>query len=103
MLNSIREYEVNRAHQTETRPQKIPAGTDTHVEYGESHENNKGDDLLNNLELGQRKVPITDSVGGNLKAIFKKSDPPTDGDRHEKRFVVHVFQVTVPRKRHENV
>ena len=72
------------------------------IEDGENGEHGEGDDFLNGFELRHAEFVGADAVGGNLEAVFEKSDHPTDDDDLEegRRFV---FEVAVPGECHEDV
>jgi len=57
---------------------------------------------LYGFKLNGGKVVASNSIGWNLKAVFKKSNPPTN-QNHKKERRAPEFQVTIPGKRHKNI
>lgn len=89
--------------QADPCPQVVQRDLLFHVQDGKRHEHRQRDDLLKNLELPQRHDLMTDAIGGHLDQVFKEGDPPADKRGNQPGFGRHVFQVTVPRERHEHV
>ena len=74
--------------------------------------NNERDDFLNDFELPEIKrtavCRVADTVGGNLTTVLKKSNSPTNQNDHgqsKSGEPTHLaeFQMSVPRKCHENI
>jgi hypothetical protein len=82
--------------------QIVPAQVLFQVENREDRKDGESDDLLNGLQLCRREFVGADAVGGNLKAVFRKCDQPTDQDDLGQRSLP-VFQVSVPGEGHEDV
>ena len=61
------------------------------------------DDFLKDLELPERQLPVSNPVGRHLQHVFEERDTPAHEDRHHERLRAEVFQVRVPRERHEDV
>jgi hypothetical protein len=68
----------------------------------EDAENDQSNDFLNHLELDRAKVACADAIGGHLEAILKKGDHPAYNDHLPQRFLAE-SEMSVPRKRHEDV
>ena len=75
-------------------------------------EDEQGDDLLNHLQLDERKgtsiIDKTNAIGGHLAHVFKEGNPPRKGDNGNQgpvftnaRFAQ--LQVTVPSKGHKYI
>ena len=80
----------------------IPAQMLAEIEGGEDSEDDEGDDFLNDFELDGREAGSADAVGGDLEAVFKQRDSPTDEDDLPESLLAEA-EVTVPGKSHEDV
>lgn len=83
----------------------------------EKHQHEDGEDgqreeLLDHLELPEVErtavVDETDAVGRHHETVFDQGDAPAEKDDHRQRELAEPcgalqFQVTVPRKRHEDI
>jgi hypothetical protein len=89
-------------HDKEEPHRLVPLDVLLEVENREKGKYHQSNDLLNGLELRGIEDVAAVAVGGDLKAVFKERNSPAydcyfpEGD-------VLVFEVTVPRKRHEDV
>ena len=79
-------------------------------EYGKEREDNKRDNLLDNLQLpeceGATKLVTTDTVGRHLEAVLEKSDTPAD--KHDGNNTVALQlrlkgDVAIPGKCHKDI
>lgn len=77
--------------------------------YGEDEQ---GDDLLNDLQLNERKgtsiIDKTNTISGHLAHVFKEGNPPRKGDNGNQGPILAYpcfaqLQVTIPRKGHKNI
>ncbi len=107
------EHEVHRQHQTDESREVIPVqrfALEKHGgEYGEDYQRYY---FLDDLQLHQRKraavADEADAIGWNLKRILGKSYHPREKDDGVERPVGNnlqflKFQVTIPRKGHEDI
>jgi len=82
-IQSSPEDKIYRQHQ-EHKPDEVIEAESLVFEKqdGKAHENAKRDRFLDHFQFNQRKraavFPEADPVGGNLKAIFKQRNTPTD-------------------------
>ena len=98
------EDEVDRPHQAQRRPDKIPAKGLAHPEQRKRHEDAERDHLLGDLQLRQaHALGVADAVGRHLQQVLEERDPPARERRDEPLPVVEVLQVRVPGERHEHV
>ena len=88
-------------HAGETR-RIIPAQLLPQIKYGKYRKDSQRDEFLNRLQLRRGKLIGPDAIRRHLKAILEECDPPADKNDLPQR-LAPVFQVSVPRKRHENV
>lgn len=72
------EYEKYSKQNQQKSDSMVPVEAFFHVKYGKNYENCKGDDFLNYFELGYGIDFVSEAVGGNLKAVLKKSNQPAD-------------------------
>lgn len=80
---------------------------------GESDEDDKGDDLLNDFELHQAERASVAlkayTVSRNLQAVLKESDAPGEEDDKDKgcgigkKTGLLQFEMAVPSERHEDI
>lgn len=77
-VNPIFEYEKYSKQNQQKSDSMVPVEAFFHVKYGKNYENCKGDDFLNYFELGYGIDFVSEAVGGNLKAVLKKSNQPAD-------------------------
>jgi hypothetical protein len=80
----------------------IPLYLLVEIQHREDRENGEGYDFLDCLELHRAEFVGSNAIGGDLKAIFKERDAPTDEDDFEQGSLP-VLQVAVPGECHENV
>ena len=80
----------------------IPAQVLAEVEGDEDAEDDQGDDFLNDFELDGRKAVCAEAIGGDLEAVLKEGNGPTDEDDLPERLVAEA-EVSVPGKGHEDV
>lgn len=99
----ISKNEVDRAQQAKPCPEVVGFERLVHVENSKRDEHAERDDLLNNLELPERKVLKAYSVARDLEHIFKKSDAPADEGGNPPGLFRQIFEVRVPRERHEYI
>ena len=69
-------YEENSSGQTAAGPEVIPAKRCSHVKKRKRYKNRKGDDFLNNFQLGQIEPAVSAAIGRHLDKILKKGDSP---------------------------
>ena len=94
--------EERRRHQAHARGGVIPAQVLAEVESNEDAEDHQGDDLLHHFELDGREAVSAQAVSGNLEAVLKEGDAPTDEDDLPQRFMTEP-QVAIPGEGHEDV
>ena len=99
----LSEDEEDSAAEAEPRPDEVEAEAFLHIEHGERDEDGKGDDFLDDLELGERERAVADAVCGHLKHVFEQCYTPAHDRGEPPRFARHVFEVSVPGVRHETV
>jgi hypothetical protein len=75
----------------------IPFEFFAEIGHRKNRKDTKSDHFLNGLELSCVESVRADTVGGNLKTIFEKSDAPAGDNDFPERFVA-VFEVAVPGK-----
>lgn len=84
----------------------------TEEDNGKEGEDDKGDDLLDNLQLHKGKRTAiaheTDAVGRNLARILGKGDSPREDDdsiQGPRRDDLHLLEleVAIPRQRHKDI
>ena len=80
------EHKEDRAYHAEGGPKVVHCQLFFHNEDGEAGENCHGDYFLNNFQLRQGVDFVSESVGRDLKAIFKEGDSPADNYGYEERF-----------------
>jgi hypothetical protein len=80
----------------------IPLYLLVEIQHRENREHGKRYDFLDGLQLHRAELIGSNAIGGDLKAIFKERDPPTDEDYFEQGRLP-VLQVAVPGECHENV
>src|SRR5713226_9534363 len=80
----------------------VPANFLAEIKNGEPAEDAQGDDFLQNLELGDGIEGVSPAIGRDLEYVLKKSDAPARQYDQPKRRAF-VFQMPVPRERHEQV
>src|SRR5665213_4387379 len=71
------EHEIDRADQTEARPNKIQFERLVHIKHGEGNEHGQRDDLLQYFQLRQVQFGVANEIGWNLELILEKCDTPT--------------------------
>ena len=96
-------YEENCSCQTTSRPDIIEPDRLPHVEDRERDEDAEGDDLLDDLQLGQREPPVAEPVGRHLDQVFEEGDAPAHQDGDQPVPGAQVPQVRVPGEGHENI
>jgi len=97
------ENEINSPHQTNAGPEIIQFNGLSHVKNDEGNKHGKRDDLLKNFELWKTESGISHAIGGNLDHVFEKCNPPTDERRIKPVATSKIFQVGIPRERHEDI
>ena len=91
---SLAEDEEDGAAEAEGCPDEVEAEFLAHVEQRERHEDREGDDLLHDLQLGERERGIADAVRRHLQQIFKEGNAPADNrNPPQKRSFSPVFPV----------
>src|SRR5271168_3382211 len=86
-----------------TKPRRVvPSQLLSQIQHRENRKNRQRDEFLNRLQLRRRKLIRSNPVRRHLKAVLKESDPPADKNHLPQR-LAPVFQVPIPRKRHENI
>ena len=80
----------------------IPFEFFAEVGDGEDCKDREGNNFLDGFELCSVEFVRADAVGGNLEAIFEKSDAPTGNDHFPERFAA-IFEMAVPGEGHEDV
>ncbi len=101
-VSPLRKHEKHRPYHQAESNYIIPLQLFSQIYDGENTEYHKGDDLLNGLELGGGEPVMTDSVCGNLKAVFREGDYPANHD-HFPESRVFVTKMPVPREGHEDI
>ncbi len=99
----IAEDEIDGGDHAQTGPEKVGFDFLFHIEDGEGHENQQGDDFLEDFQLADRHDLVSDPVGRHLEEIFKQGDTPTDQSSYHPGPAGQIPQVTVPREGHEDV
>ncbi len=79
---SLPEDEEDGAAEAEPRPDEVEAEAFLHIEHGERDEDGKGDDFLDDLELGERERAVADAVRGHLEQILEQCYTPADDENH---------------------
>src|SRR6266513_2853131 len=97
------EHEEHRATHTQRRPQIIEPHRFLHIEGRKRHEHAQRDDFLQNLELAQLQLRVTDAVRRHLEQILEQREPPARKRRDDPGPLAQVPQVCVPGEGHENV
>src|SRR5712672_4137240 len=72
------------------------------VQHGKNRKHRQRNHFLNSFELRRREFVRADAVRRNLETILEESDAPTREDDLPQRLAT-VFEVGIPRKRHEDV
>ena len=80
----------------------IPGGHRLEIKKRKDHEDQQGDDFLDDLQLEGGVAVAAPAVGRHLQQIFKKRDGPAYNDDQQQRFAL-VFQMSIPRAGHEKV
>src|SRR5262249_6891963 len=91
-----------RHHDKKEANRVVPLDVLLQIENGENRKNNQGDDLLNRLELRCIEGMAANTIGGHLKAVFKKRDAPTH-QRHLPQRDILVLEMAVPGDGHKDV
>jgi hypothetical protein len=96
---------IHRRQNENERHHVIPLHRLAQHEDGKQYKDGNRNDFLNDFQLRGRKRFVADSVGGNLKAVFKKRNAPTDENDFRQRdaFGLKPFEMTVPRHRHKQI
>jgi hypothetical protein len=94
--------ERHSTDQKEERGGMTPFDAFAEIRPREDDEHAKRDDLLDDFQLERCEFTIADAIRGDLKTIFSERDEPAHQDYCQKRSFA-VFQVTVPRNRHEDI
>lgn len=71
--------------------------------YAEWHEYNQRNDLLGHLELREVECLVAEAIRRNLNKVFKEREAPAQQDGEPEGPCVDLFEVSIPRKRHEHV
>ena len=80
----------------------IPSDAFTQIINREDAEHGERDDFLNDLQLHGGIDRVAPAIGRDHQHVFKKRDAPAHEDDDPERHVL-VFQMAVPRERHENI
>lgn len=107
------EDEIDGSDEQQARYEMVPAKRHVKSYRRENDKHQQGQHFLDDLQLHQRErssVAVkTDAVCRYLQAVFKERDAPRKEDDEDERsgvreetFVLQ-FQVSVPRKRHEDI
>ena len=102
-VSSLAEDKEDSAAEAERGPDEVEAEFLAHEEHGERHEDGERDDLLHDLQLGERERGVADAVRGHLQQLLEERNAPADDGGEPPRFAGHVFQVSIPGERHEAV
>ena len=78
MLIPFFEYEKYSKQNQQKSDSMVPVEAFFHVNMEKTMKIAKGDDFLNYFELGYGIDFVSEAVGGNLKAVLKKSNQPAD-------------------------
>ena len=102
----LSEDEEDGATEAERRPDEVKTEFLPHVNQGERHEDGERDDLLHDLQLGERervRPGVADAVRRHLQQVLKECYPPADDGGDPPGLFLQVLQVSVPGERHEAV
>jgi len=94
--------EKDRESQADGSYTVVPFKLLAKIRDGKNREHGKGDDFLNDLELGRAEFVGADAVGGNLKTVFEKGDAPAGEDDLPQRFAA-LLEMAVPGEGHEDI
>ncbi len=97
-----RKREIDRSHNKQVGNKDVPLDCLSEENIDNPRKDHQSDALLQDLQLRDRKRLRADTIRRHLKNVFEESDEPTDDDHEEQRFCF-VFQVSIPRKSHEDV
>ena len=102
--HSSPENEIDGADEGPSGPHKIKAGLLPHAEEGQWHEDGRGDDFLENLELGKADPALkTDAVGRCLKQACHQGDAAAEQGGNPSGFILPILEVGKPCEAHENI
>src|SRR5690606_20993548 len=97
------ENEVYGTEHAQPGPQVIELDRLLEIQDGERDEHAERDDLLQDLELPDRKDLVADSIGGHLQQILEERYAPAHDGGDEPRPAAELFQMRVPGERHEDI
>ena len=103
LLGSLAENEKNRAYNAKCGPQIVPRDRPPHIQKGKRDKNAQRDGFLKDFQLRKRQETVSDPIRGDHEHVLKKGDPPRDQNDLPNRRVRKIFQVRVPREKHERV
>ena len=96
------EGESDGADEQGVGDQVIPAQLLVKNEESKYCEDDQRDALLHDLQLRQAEVVRADAIRRHLKNVLEERDRPARHNRQPKRSVP-VFEMSVPRHRHESI
>src|SRR5690606_11424811 len=97
------ENEVYGTEHAQPGPQVIELDRLLEIQDGERDEHAERDDLLQDLELPDRKDLVADSIAGHLQQILEERYAPAHDGGDEPRPAAELFQMRVPGERHEDI
>ncbi|HEU4411262.1 MAG TPA: hypothetical protein VFS43_38780 [Polyangiaceae bacterium] len=100
---SASEGEEDGADEAERGQQVVEREPFARPERGEAGKDGEGDDLLDDLELDERKAPVAEPVRGHRQAVLEERDAPAHEHRGPEGAGLLGFEVPVPREGHEDV
>ena len=80
----------------------IPPDLLLQIHHRESTKHQQRDDFLDDFQLRGGVNIAAPTIGRHLQDVLKKSDAPTREDDEEDR-LLFIFQMPIPRERHEDV
>src|SRR5688572_68335 len=97
------EHEVDGAEDAERRPEVVELQRLFQVIDRERHEHDERDDFLDQLELPDREHGVADAIARHLQHVLEERDAPAHERGDDPGPLVELFQMRVPRERHEDV
>src|SRR5512133_2654201 len=99
----LSKYKKDSSGQATAGPEVIPGKGGPHVEHGKGDKHRQCDDLLQDLQLCQVKLAITDAIGRHLEQVLEKSDPPGNCYGNQPVSGSQIFKMCVPGKGHKDI
>ena len=99
----IAEDEIDGGDHAEAGPKEVGFDFLFHIEDGEGHENQQGDDFLEDFQVGDAEGGVADTVSGDLDQVFEEGDAPANNGGDEPGLGGEVFKMPIPCEGHKDV